>query len=152
MAQIIKHRRGSITQLKDVTARAGEMVVATGSIGTMNGPWVFIGSDEIAGGYKPVSKIYEGSTVPTIGAGSYGTTVDGTPFYSTTDEALFILASGGNRKIDLTGNIEGNVTVSVGIFNSAINYFICVYINICRKKVSAKADTKRKKYEGSFRS
>ncbi len=30
---------------------------------------------------------------------------------------------------------EGNVTVSVGIFNSAINYFICVYINICRKKV-----------------
>jgi hypothetical protein len=115
MAQIIKHRRGSITQLKDVTARAGEMVVATGSIGTMNGPWVFIGSDEIAGGYKPVSKIYEGSTVPTIGAGSYGTTVDGTPFYSTTDEALFILASGGNRKIDLTGNIEGNTIANVTI-------------------------------------
>ena len=117
MAQIIKHRRGSITQLKDVTARAGEMVVATGSIGTMNGPWVFIGSDEIAGGYKPVSKIYEGSTVPTVGAGSYGTTVDGTPFYSSTDEALFILASAGNRKIDLTGNIEGNVISGVTINN-----------------------------------
>jgi hypothetical protein len=115
MAQIIKHRRGSITQLKDVTARAGEMVVATGSIGTMNGPWVFIGSDEIAGGYKPVSKIYEGATVPTIGAGSYGTTVDGTPFYSSTDEALFILASGGNRKIDLTGNIEGNTIANVTV-------------------------------------
>jgi len=115
MAQIIKHRRGSITQLKDVTARAGEMVVATGSIGTMNGPWVFIGSDEIAGGYKPVSKIYEGSTVPTIGAGSYGTTVDGTPFYSSTDEALYILASGGNRKIDLTGNIEGNTIANVTV-------------------------------------
>lgn len=115
MAQIIKHRRGSITQLKDVTARAGEMVVATGSIGTMNGPWVFIGSDEIAGGYKPVSKIYEGSTAPTVLAGSYGTTVDGTPFYSTTDEALYILASGGNRKIDLTGNIEGNTITNVTI-------------------------------------
>ena len=115
MAQIIKHRRGSITQLKDVIARAGEMVVATGSIGTMNGPWVFIGADELAGGYKPVSKIYEGSTVPSILAGSYGTTVDGTPFYSTTDEALYILASGGNRKIDLTGNIEGNTIANVTI-------------------------------------
>lgn len=115
MAQIIKHRRGSITQLKNVTARAGEMVVATGSIGTMNGPWVFIGADEIAGGYNPISKIYEGSTVPTIAAGSFGTTVDGTPFYSTTDEALYVLAAGGNRKIDLTGNIEGNTIANVTI-------------------------------------
>ena len=115
MAQIIKHRRGSITQLKDVIARAGEMVVATGSIGAMNGPWVFIGADELAGGYKPVSKIYEGTTAPTVLAGSFGTTVDGTPFYSTTDEALYILASGGNRKIDLTGNIEGNTIANVTI-------------------------------------
>jgi len=115
MAQIIKHRRGSITQLKNVTARSGEVVVATGSIGTMNGPWVFIGADEIAGGYNPISKIYEGSTVPTIAAGSFGTTVDGTPFYSTTDEALYVLAAGGNRKIDLTGNIEGNTIANVTI-------------------------------------
>lgn len=115
MAQIIKHRRGSITQLKDVTARKGEFVVATGSIGTMNGPWVFVGDDEIAGGYKPTSKIYEGSTVPTIAAGSYGTLIDGTPFYSTTDEALYVLASGGNRKIDLTGNMEGNTITNITI-------------------------------------
>jgi hypothetical protein len=115
MAQIIKHRRGSITALKDVTARKGEFVVATGSIGTMNGPWVFVGDDEIAGGYKPTSKIYEGSTVPTIAAGSYGTVIDGTPFYSTTDEALYVLASGGNRKIDLTGNMEGNTISNITI-------------------------------------
>ena len=115
MAQIIKHRRGSITQLKDVTARKGEFVVATGSIGTMNGPWVFVGDDEIAGGYKPTSKIYEGSSVPTIAAGSYGTVIDGTPFYSTTDEALYVLSSGGNRKIDLTGNMEGNTISNITI-------------------------------------
>jgi hypothetical protein len=115
MAQIIKHRRGSITALKDVTARKGEFVVATGSIGTMNGPWVFVGDDEIAGGYKPTSKIYEGSSVPTIAAGSYGTVIDGTPFYSTTDEALYVLASGGNRKIDLTGNMEGNTISNITI-------------------------------------
>jgi hypothetical protein len=115
MAQIIKHRRGSITALKDVTARKGEFVVATGSIGAMNGPWVFVGDDEIAGGYKPTSKIYEGSSVPTIAAGSYGTVIDGTPFYSTTDEALYVLSSSGNRKIDLTGNMEGNTISNITI-------------------------------------
>jgi predicted acyltransferase (DUF342 family) len=115
MAQIIKHRRGSITALKDVTARKGEFVVATGSIETMNGPWVFVGDDEIAGGYKVTSKIYEGSTVPTIAAGSYGTVLDGTPFYSTTDEALYVLAAAGNRKIDLTGNMEGKTISNITI-------------------------------------
>jgi predicted acyltransferase (DUF342 family) len=115
MAQIIKHRRGSITALKDVTARKGEFVVATGSIETMNGPWVFVGDDEIAGGYKVTSKIYEGSTVPIFNAGSYGTVLDGTPFYSTTDEALYVLAAGGNRKIDLTGNMEGKTISNITI-------------------------------------
>ena len=115
MAQIIKHRRGSITALKDVTARKGEFVVATGSIETMNGPWVFVGDDEIAGGYKVTSKIYEGSTVPIFNAGSYGTVLDGTPFYSTTDEALYVLAAAGNRKIDLTGNMEGKTISNITI-------------------------------------
>ena len=117
MAQILKHRRGSVTGIKDVTARIGEIIVATGSIGDMNGPWVFIGSDEIAGGYRPISKIYEGSTVPTISAGSYGSTIEGTPFYSTTDESLYILSQSGNRKLDFTGNIEGNIISAVTINN-----------------------------------
>lgn len=117
MAQIIKHRRGSIDHLKTVIARKGEFVVATGSIGTMSGPWVFVGDDEIAGGYRATSKIYEGSTVPTVAPGNFGTVIDGTPFYSTTDEALYVLASGGNRKIDLTGNIEGNAISGVTINN-----------------------------------
>ena len=46
MAQIIKQRRGSITQLKDVTARISELVVATGSIGNLNGPFLFVGETE----------------------------------------------------------------------------------------------------------
>ena len=36
MAQIIKHRRGSISALKDVTANIGELVMGTGSIGDLN--------------------------------------------------------------------------------------------------------------------
>ena len=115
MAQIIKHRRGSIGSVKNVTARNAELLVASGSINDLNGPFVFIGSptttDEgVAGAYRAVSKIYQGTNVPVINAGTYGSTLDGTPFYSTNDQTLYILnndGAGGNVNMDLTGNLEG---------------------------------------------
>lgn len=115
MAQIIKHRRGSVSALKDVTANIGELVMATGSIGDFNGPIVFVGDAAVAGGYKPVSKIYQGSSAPTISVGSHGSTMDGIPFYSTNDKTLYILDKSGNSDIDLTGNIEGNTISGVTI-------------------------------------
>jgi cytoskeletal protein CcmA (bactofilin family) len=116
MAQIIKHRRGSIGQLKDVTARIGELVVATGSISDLNGPMVFVGETEgVAGAYRPLSKIYQGATAPTITVGSHGSVIDGTPFYATSNKTLYILSKDGNTDIDLTGNIEGNTISNVTI-------------------------------------
>jgi len=117
MAQIIKHRRGSISALKDVTANVGELVMGTGSIGDLNAPVLFIGDTAVAGGYKPVSKIYQGTTVPTISVGSHGSTMDGLPFYSTGTKTLYILDKGGNSAINLTGNIEGNTISGVTINN-----------------------------------
>ena len=90
MAQIIKHRRGSIASIKDVTANVGELVMATGSIGDLTAPVLFVGDTAVAGGYKPVSKIYNGSTAPVLG-GSYGSTLNGTPFYSSDSQSLYIL-------------------------------------------------------------
>jgi len=116
MAQIIKHRRGSIGDVKTTTTRNGEVLVASGSISDLSGPFVFIGSpvssDEgVAGAFKPTSKIYTGTNAPSIGAGTYGSILDGTPFYASSDESLYILNNDGvgNEKLDLTGNIEGNV-------------------------------------------
>ena len=117
MAQIIKHRRGSIEALKDVTANVGELVMGTGSIGNLNAPVLFIGDTAVAGGYKPVSKIYQGTTVPTISVGSHGSTMDGLPFYSTGTKTLYILDKDGNSAINLTGNIEGNTISGVTINN-----------------------------------
>jgi hypothetical protein len=118
MAQIIKHRRGSLSQIKDVTARVSELVMATGSIGDLNGPMVFIGSDDgVAGGYRAVSKIYQGTTAPTISVGSHGSTIDGTPFYASGNKSLYVLDKDGNNRIDLTGNIEGNTISGVTINN-----------------------------------
>jgi hypothetical protein len=109
MAQIIKHRRGGIGTLKDVTARVGELVMTTGSISDLNGPMVFIGETEgVAGAYRPVSKIYQGSVAPTISVGSYGSVIDGTPFYASGNKSLYVLSKDGNNRLDLTGNIEGN--------------------------------------------
>jgi hypothetical protein len=116
MAQIIKQRRGSITQLKDVTARISELVVATGSIGNLNGPFLFVGETEgVAGAYRPVSKIYQGAAAPTITVGSYGSVLDGTPFYASGNKSLYILSQAGNSRVDLTGNIEGNTISGVTI-------------------------------------
>ena len=124
MAQIIKHRRGSIGDVKSTTTRNGELLIASGSISDLSGPFVFIGSpvssDEgVAGAFKPTSKIYSGTSAPTISATTYGSILDGTPFYASGNESLYILNndSVGNVKIDLTGNIEGNIISAVTINN-----------------------------------
>jgi len=115
MAQIIKHRRGSILSLKDVSANIGELVVGTGSISDLSGPVLFVGHTAVNGGYNPVSKIYQGTNAPTISVGSHGSTMDGVPFYSTAAQTLYILDKSGNVAMDLTGNIEGNLISGVTI-------------------------------------
>jgi len=115
MAQIIKHRRGSISSLASVTANVGELVMATGSIGDLTAPVIFIGDSAVAGGYKPVSKIYQGTTAPDLTSNNWGTTMNGTPFYSSGNKSLNILNNAGNTRMDLSGNIEGNTITSVTI-------------------------------------
>ena len=118
MAQIIKHRRGSIDSLVSATAKKGELVMATGSIGNMNGPWIFVGETEgTAGAFRTLSKIYQGSNVPDLTTGTYGSTLNGTPFYGSSNQTLYILSNAGNVAMDLTGNIEGNVISGVTINN-----------------------------------
>jgi hypothetical protein len=122
MAQIIKHRRGLIGGVKNLTARNGELIIASCSISDLAGPFVFIGSpntvDEgVAGAFNSVSKLYTGTAVPTITAATYGSALDGTPFYASGNKSLYILNNSnvGNSKIDLTGNIEGNTISGVTI-------------------------------------
>lgn len=123
MAQIIKHRRGQLSGVKSLTARNAEFIVASGSINDLQGPFVFVGSPNItdegvAGAFKPVSKIYQGTNAPTITAGTYGSILDGTPFYSSGNKSLYILnndGAGGNTRLDLSGNLEGKTISSLTI-------------------------------------
>ena len=118
MAQIIKHRRGSIDSLVSATAKKGELVMATGSVGNLQGPWIFVGETEgSAGAFRTLSKIYQGSNAPDLTVGTWGSTLNGTPFYGSTDQKLYILSNAGNITMDLTGNIEGNTINNVTINN-----------------------------------
>ena len=124
MAQIIKHRRGLIGGVKNLTARNGELIIASGSISDLSGPFVFIGSpnvvDEgVAGAFNSVSKLYTGTAAPTITAATYGSALDGTPYYASGNKSLYILNNSnvGNTQVDLTGNIEGNTISGVTINN-----------------------------------
>ena len=124
MAQIIKHRRGSISILKNTTARNGELIIATGSISDLQGPFTFIGSpvigDEgVAGAFNAVSKIYQGANAPSISAGTYGSALDGIPFYASGENKLYILNNSnvGNTTLNLVGNIEGGTVSGLTINN-----------------------------------
>ena len=83
MAQIIKHRRGSIDSLASATAKKGELVMATGSVDTtLHGPFIFVGeTDGSAGAFRTLSKVYQGSSAPDLTSGTWGSTLNGTPFY-----------------------------------------------------------------------
>ena len=101
MAQTIKHRRGSVSSVRNITAFSeAEIVIGSGSVDNkVDGPIVYIGKpggSTAANDYVPISKIYIGSGVPSIITGNYGTTLDGLPYYDSTNKKLYILGASGD--------------------------------------------------------
>jgi hypothetical protein len=115
MAQIIKHRRGSIANVGTLSpVNAGEIVLGTGSIGTLNGPVLFVGDSS---SYKAVPQLYYGSSVPSIA--SYGQ-LEGVSFYNSTDKNLYILKVAGNTRLDLSGAVSGSAITPSSITTGVI--------------------------------
>ena len=113
MAQIIKHRRGSLESVASATKRAGELLVVTGSAGitaTNGNTILFVGIDGST--VTPANKILQGTSVPNLSGASYDTSIDGIPFYDTSAQKLYILNKGGNVEIKATANTGGTGIVS----------------------------------------
>jgi hypothetical protein len=113
MAQIIKHRRGSLESISGATKRAGELLVVTGSSGitaTNGSSLLFIGIDGST--VTAANKVLQGTTVPNLTGAGYDTSVDGIPFYDTTAQKLYLLNKGGNVEIKATANTGGTGIVS----------------------------------------
>jgi hypothetical protein len=128
MAQIIKHRRGSLESISGATKRAGELLVVTGSSGitaTNGSSLLFIGIDGST--VTAANKVLQGGTVPNLSGAGYDTSIDGIPFYDTTAQKLYLLNKGGNVEIKATANTGGTGIVSgssqVVSILSALNTF-----------------------------
>jgi len=113
MAQIIKHRRGSLESISGAIKRAGELLVVTGSSGISadnSGSLLFVGIDGST--VTPANKILQGSSTPNLSGASYDTSVNGIPFYNTSVNKFFILNKGGNVEVKATPNTDGSGIVS----------------------------------------
>jgi spore maturation protein SpmB len=113
MAQIIKHRRGTLESLIAVTGSLlkGELVIATGSsnLAPSNGESVvFVAAAD--GRVEAVNRVMRGTTAPNaFSAGIYNGIMEGIPYYASASNqtpTLFLLGSGVNEAIDLIGNIQ----------------------------------------------
>jgi len=113
MAQIIKHRRGSLEAVSSATKRAGELLVVTGSAGitaTNGNSILFVGIDGST--VTPANKILQGTTTPNLTGATYDTSIDGIPFYNTSTEKLYIVNKGGNVEVKATAQTDGTGIVS----------------------------------------
>ncbi len=110
MAQIIKHRRGSLESLSSVTGslQKGELVIASGStnITASNGSSLVFAVPE-SGSVKAVNRILRGTNAPNIFSASiYNGMLDGVPYYASASSTLYLLGSDSNEAINLIGNIQ----------------------------------------------
>jgi hypothetical protein len=113
MAQIIKHRRGSLEAVSSATKRAGELLVVTGSAGitaTNGNSILFVGIDGST--VTPANKILQGTSVPNLTGATYDTSIDGLPYYDTSAQKLYILNKGGNVEVKATAQTGGTGIVS----------------------------------------
>jgi hypothetical protein len=111
MAQIIKHRRGSLESLASITAslQKGEIVIASGSsnLTVSNGTSLVFAAAE-NGVLQPINRFLVGTSAPNnFPAATYNGLLNGVPYYDSTSGSLYILGSDTNTKLDLLGNING---------------------------------------------
>jgi acyl-coenzyme A thioesterase PaaI-like protein len=124
MAQIIKHRRGSLESLSAVTAslQKGEIVIASGSsnLSVTNGASIVFAVPE-NGQVQAVNRVLVGANAPnTFAAGTYNGMLNGVPYYASGSSTLYLLGEGANSIPDLTGNIS-NFSSSVSASISALS-------------------------------
>ena len=111
MAQIIRHRKGVLESVASATKRKAELLVVTGSSAAgIDTGLLFVGTE--GGTVTPSNKVLTGGTTPDLTGASYDTSIDGIPFYNTSDEKMYILKKGGNVEVKATANTGGTGIVS----------------------------------------
>jgi len=110
MAQIIKHRRGTLANLSGVNLNNGEIGVVTSSVANIGD--AALKSALVVGhtdgtNRLPVSRLSYGTAVPNLGGITGGANFNDLIHYDSDNYKLYRLNSGGNTDLDLTGAIAG---------------------------------------------
>ena len=127
MAQIIRHRRGSLEALSAATSsfQKGELIIVSGSsnITASNGSGMVFAAVE-SGSIQAVNRFIVGNNAPNVfPAGTYNGLVKGVPYYASGSSTLYLLGEGGNDIINLVGNIQpfsASVATSINALSSSI--------------------------------
>jgi hypothetical protein len=112
MAQIIRHRKGVLESVNGSTKRKAELLIVTGSSGitaTNSSAMVFFGDGTDA---TAANKVLYGTSTPDLTGNDYGNSVDGIPYYNTSQNKLYILAKAGNIEVQSTANTGGTGIMS----------------------------------------
>lgn len=112
MAQIIKHRRGSLEKLGEAqtyeSVTKGELVITTGSsiLNTTNGSSILFAGAIDSQKPQAVNRVMIGSgNPPTFANADIGQMISGVPYYSSGSSTLYLLGI-ANTAINLAGNIQ----------------------------------------------
>ena len=110
MAQIIKHRRGTLANLSSVVLNNGEIGVVTSSvqnIGDAALKTALVVGHTDGTNRLSVSRLSYGTAVPNLGGITGGANFNDLMHYDSDNYKLYRLNTGGNTDLDLTGAIAG---------------------------------------------
>ena len=113
MAQIIKHRRGTLAELNGVTLANGELGVVTSSVDSIGDAVLktalVVGNTDGTNRLS-IGRIIKGNATPNLSGITGGAAFNDMLYHETDAKTLKVLNTGGNTSLDLTGNIaDGTV-------------------------------------------
>ena len=108
MAQIIKHRRGTLAELNGVTLNNGELGIVTSSVASIGDAVlktaIVVGNTDGTNRLS-IGRIIKGNATPNLSGITGGAAFNDMLYHETDAKTLKVLNTGGNTSLDLTGNI-----------------------------------------------
>ena len=112
MAQIIKHRRGTLPQLQGVTLANGEIGIVSSSASNIGDAvlktGLVIGNTD-GTNRLTFSRLPQGNSTPNLSGITGGSNFNDMLYHETDAKTLLVLNTGGNTTLDLTGNIANKI-------------------------------------------
>ena len=125
MAQIIKHRRGTLANLSSVTLNNGEIGVVTSSVSNIGDAALktalVVGHTDGTNRLS-VSRLSYGTAVPNLSGITGGSNFNDLMHYDSDNYKLYRLNSGGNTDLDLTGAVAGRALSGSLIVTGVVDF------------------------------